>query len=53
MGLIFNRRKKIGKRTTANISKKGVSLSHKAGPLTVSSKGKASVRLGKGLRFKF
>lgn len=53
MGLIFNRRKKVGKRTTANIGKKGVSLSHKAGPVTVNSRGKVSVRLGKGLRFKF
>lgn len=52
MGLIFNRRKKIGKRTTMNVSKRGVSLSRKMGPLTVSSRGGARVRLGKGLSFK-
>jgi hypothetical protein len=52
MGFIFNRRKKIGKKTTANVSKRGVSVSRKAGPLTVNSRGKASIRLGKGLRFK-
>jgi hypothetical protein len=53
MGLIFNRRKKLGKRTTMNVSKRGVSASTKAGPVTVSSRGKVSVRLGKGLRWKF
>lgn len=52
MGLIFSRRKKVGKNTTANVSKGGVSVSRKAGPLTVNSRGKASVRLGKGIRFK-
>lgn len=53
MGFIFNRRKKVGKRTTLNMSKSGVSVSRKAGPLTVNSRGGVSVRLGKGKRFKF
>lgn len=52
MGLIWNKRKRIGKGTNLNLSKSGASVSKKAGPLTVSSRGKASVRLGKGLRFK-
>jgi hypothetical protein len=52
MGFIFSKRKKVGKDTTANVSKSGVSVSRKAGPISVNSRGKTSVRLGKGLRFK-
>lgn len=52
MGLVFNRRKKIGKGTTLNVSKKGASVSKKVGRVTVNSRGKASVRLGKGISFK-
>lgn len=52
MGFIFTKRKKIAHGTTANVSKSGVSLSKKLGPVSVNSRGKASVRLGKGLRFK-
>lgn len=52
MGFIFSRRKRLTRGTTANISKSGISVSKKAGPLTVNSRGKASIRLGKGLRFK-
>lgn len=52
MGLVFNRRKKIGG-TTLNMSKRGVSASRKAGPLRVNSRGKATLRLGKGISFKF
>lgn len=52
MGLIFSRRKRIGRNTAVNVSKRGVSASRKAGPLTVNSRGKASIRLGKGFRFK-
>lgn len=52
MGFVFSKRKKVGKNTAVNVSKSGVSASRKMGPLTVNSRGKASVRLGKGLRFK-
>lgn len=52
MGLIFRKRKKLSKNVTANLSKSGISLSGKAGPLTVNSRGRATVRLGKGLSFK-
>lgn len=52
MGLIWSKRKQVGKNTAVNMSKSGVSASRKAGPLTVNSRGKASIRLGKGLRFK-
>lgn len=52
MGLIFSRRKSIGKGTNLNVSKSGASVSKRLGPLSVNSRGKASIRLGKGLRFK-
>lgn len=52
MGLQFTKRKKVGKNTTMNISKRGVSASRKAGPVTVNSRGHVSVRLGKGLRWR-
>lgn len=52
MGFIFGRRKKVSKNTTANVSKRGVSVSKKAGPVSMNSRGQTSIRLGKGLRFK-
>lgn len=52
MGLIWNRRKRVGRGTNVNLSKSGASVSKRVGPVTVSSRGRASVRLGKGLRFK-
>lgn len=52
MGLIFNRRKKLGKNTTLNVGKKSASVSRKLGPVTVNSRGGVSVKLGKGARYK-
>lgn len=52
MGLIFNRRKRVAKGATLNVSKSGASVSKKAGPVTVNSRGKTTVRLGKGISFK-
>jgi hypothetical protein len=52
MGFMWSKRKRIGNGTNLNVSKSGASVSKKAGPLTVNSRGKASIKLGKGLRFK-
>lgn len=49
MAFRFQKRKKIGKNTTLNIGKKGPSISQKAGPFSISTKGNASVRLGRGV----
>lgn len=49
MGFGFQKRKKLSKNVSLNIGKKGVSVSGKAGPFTISTRGNASVRLGKGL----
>lgn len=53
MGLNFRKTIKLGKRTKANVSKKGVSLSTKIGPFTFNSKGRGSVKLGKGFNYTF
>jgi hypothetical protein len=53
MGLVFTKRKRLGRNATLNVSKSGVSVSRKAGPVTLSSRGRGSVRLGKGLGFRF
>lgn len=52
MGLIFNRRKALGKGANLNVSAKGASVSKKVGPVSVNSRGRASIRVGKGFRFK-
>lgn len=53
MGFVFYRRKRIGKGTHLNLSKSGVSASKKVGRASVSSRGRGSVRLFKGLSFRF
>lgn len=52
MGLFFRKTKKAGKNTRVTLSNRGVSASKKAGPLSVSSRGNMSVRLGKGIGFR-
>lgn len=53
MGFVFRKRKKLGKNTGLNISKSGASISHKAGPVTFNSRGRGSIRLGKGKSWRF
>ncbi|MBT2501410.1 DUF4236 domain-containing protein [Curtobacterium sp. ISL-83] len=53
MGLIFRSRRKVAPGVTANVSKHGMSLSEKVGPVTLNSRGRVTVRLGKGLSFRF
>ncbi|GAA0189726.1 DUF4236 domain-containing protein [Glutamicibacter creatinolyticus] len=52
MGFVFRKRKKLGKGLTLNVYKSGPSVSKKAGPFTLSSRGNLSIRLGKGLGFR-
>lgn len=52
MGFIFRKRVRTGKRSWLNISKSGVSGSAKAGPFTVNSRGKGSIRLGNGVSYR-
>ncbi|MDQ1495152.1 MAG: hypothetical protein QOG69_1635 [Actinomycetota bacterium] len=53
MGLIFRKRVKVGRRGAVNLSRRGGSVSEKVGPVTLNSRGRASIRLGKGLSFRF
>lgn len=53
MGLRIQRRVKIGKKTHLNVSNSGVSGSVKIGRLTLNSRGRNSIRIAKGLSFKF
>ena len=48
MGFSFRKTVPVGRKARVNISKSGASGSKKAGPLTVNSRGRATVRLGKG-----
>lgn len=53
MGLIFRRTKRLGRRTTVNLSKSGVSASRRAGRFTIGTRGRGSFRLGKGFSWRF
>ncbi len=53
MGFTFHKRKRLGRSASLNLSKSGASLSKRVGRTTVSSRGRGSVRLGKGLSFRF
>lgn len=53
MSLTYRRRKRAGRGTWLNLSKTGPSVSKRVGPVTVSSRGRASLRLGHGLRWLF
>jgi len=49
MGLIYRRRKRLGRGSWLNVSKRGASVSERGGPVTVNSRGGIRIRLGKGL----
>lgn len=53
MGFVFRKRLRATKRTGVNLSKSGASASRRGRRVTVNSKGKGSVRVGKGISFRF
>lgn len=53
MGFVFRKRARLGKKTHANVSTSGVSLSHRRGPVAINSRGRGSIRLLPGLSFRF
>lgn len=53
MGLSYRRSVRVGRRSRANVSARGVSLSRRAGPVSVSTRGRGSLRLGRGFRWLF
>lgn len=53
MGFTFRKRKSLGGGKSLNISKSGASVSKRAGRVTMNTRGRGSVRLGKGISFRF
>lgn len=53
MGLVFRRRIRTGRASWLNLSRSGVSASRRVGRVTVNSRGRASVRLVRGLSLRF
>ena len=52
MGFYVRKRVRLGKGTWLNMSKRGVSASQRIGPFTVNSRGRTSLRLGKGVGYR-
>jgi len=52
MGFSYRKRIRTGRRSWLNISKRGVSGSARFGPFTANSRGRTSLRLGKGLSYR-
>jgi hypothetical protein len=52
MGLSFRKTIKLGKKARLNVSKSGISASRKAGPVRANSRGRITIRLGKGLTWR-
>jgi hypothetical protein len=48
MGLVFRKRKRLGRNTALNLSKPGASVSRKAGPVRLSSRGRGVCSVGQG-----
>ena len=53
MGLVFRHRKRLGRRTFLNLSGSGASLSQRMGRVSLSTRGRGSLRLLKGLSYRF
>lgn len=53
MGFTFSRRRRLGRRSMLNVSKRGASVSRKIGPVTFNTRGRGSLRIGKGLGYRF
>jgi hypothetical protein len=53
MGLIYRKTKRVGRNSRLNISKSGVSATTRLGPFTMNSRGRMTIRLGRGLSWRF
>ncbi len=52
MGWQFRRRVRVGRNSWLNLSKRGASASTRVGPFTFNSRGRGSVRVGRGLSYR-
>jgi Protein of unknown function (DUF4236) len=53
MGIVYRRRKRIGRSSWLNLSTRGASVSKRVGRVTLNSRGGGRIRLGRGLSFRF
>jgi hypothetical protein len=53
MGFVFRKRIRTSPHLTTNVSTHGVSESVHAGRVTVNSRGRATIRIARGLSFRF
>jgi hypothetical protein len=53
VGLQIRRSFRLGRSNRVNLSRSGFSLSKRAGRLSLNSRGRGSIRLGKGIRWTF
>src|SRR5262245_47205530 len=53
MSLRYQKRKSLGGGRTLNVSKTGMSVSQRVGPLTLNSRGRGSLRIAPGLSYRF
>lgn len=52
MGLLFRKSIRAGKNTRVNLSGSGASVTHRVGPIGINSRGRITIRLGKGISFR-
>jgi hypothetical protein len=52
MGLVYRRSRRLGRRSRINYGTGGASVSYRLGTLTVNSRGRVSLRLGRGLSWR-
>lgn len=50
-GLRLRKSKNLGKGTRVNYSKSGASVTKKAGPISINSRGRVTLRIAKGISF--
>lgn len=53
MGFTFRKSRRLGRASRLNLSGTGASVSRRHGPVTVSSRGRGSVRILPGVSFRF
>lgn len=53
MGFYIRKSARVGKHGRVNLSRSGLSLTERLGPLSVNSRGRVTLRLFKGLGFRF
>jgi hypothetical protein len=52
MGWIFRKRVALGRGAALNVSKSGVSVSKRVGPVTMNSRGRLTVRVAPGITWR-